>query len=188
MSREFGVEEIKVVLFQMGPTKTPRPDGINALFYENFWHIVGNDVTATVLYFLNSGNMVPKINYTHIVLIPKDKSPEKKKMSDYRPISLCNVIYKIISKVLANRLKLILPQVISVSQSAFVPGRLITDNVLVAYEILHGKYCKKKGKKGSLLLKLDVSKAYEHVEWSFLRGIMTKLGFPKKWIDRVMSV
>ena len=109
-------------------------------------------------------------------------------MSDYRPISLCNVIYKIISKVLANRLKLILPKVISVSQSAFVPGRLITDNVLVAYEILHGKYCKKKGKKGSLLLKLDVSKAYEHVEWSFLRGIMTKLGFPKKWIDRVMSV
>ena len=73
------MEEIKVVLFQMGPTKTPRPEGINALFYENFWHIVSNDVTATVLYFLNSGNMVPKINYTHIVLIPKDKSPEKKK-------------------------------------------------------------------------------------------------------------
>ena len=100
-------------------------------------------------------------------------------MSDYRPISLCNVIYKIISKVLANRLKLILPQVISVSQSAFVLEHLITDNVLVAYETLHAMYCKKNGKKGSLLLKLDVSKAYKHVEWSFLRGIMTKLGFPE---------
>ena len=72
------MEEIKAVLFQMGPTKAHGPNGMNALFYEKFWHIVGNDVTATVLDFLNLGNMVPEINYTHIVLIPKVKSPEKK--------------------------------------------------------------------------------------------------------------
>ena len=77
LSREFSADEIKAALFQMRPTKATGPDSMNALFYKNFWHIVGNDVTATVLDFLNLGNMVPEINYTHIVLIPKVKSPEK---------------------------------------------------------------------------------------------------------------
>ena len=90
---------------------------------------------VAVLDFLNSGNMIPEINYTHIVLIPKVKSPGK--ISNFRPISLFNVIYKIISKVMANRLKQILPLLIAPTQSAFVLSRLITDNVLVTYETLH---------------------------------------------------
>lgn len=178
LTSEYTTEEVRVVLFQMGPTKSPGPDGTNDLFYQNFWHIVGDDVTTAVLDNLNNGNMMPDINYTHIILIPKIKSPEK--MTDFRPISLCNVIYKIISKLLANRLKQILPQLISLTQSAFVPGHLITDNMLV----LHMKH---KGRKGSLALKLDIGKAYDHVEWSFLNGIMAKLGLPKVWIDRVMG-
>ncbi|KAL0006567.1 hypothetical protein SO802_008069 [Lithocarpus litseifolius] len=184
-SSEFSAEEVKLALFQMGLTKAPRPDGMNALFYQRFWHVVGDTVVDAVLDFLNNGHMLLDINHTYIVLIPKVKNPEK--MSNFRPISLCNVIYKIISKVLANRLKQVLPNIISFTQSAFVPGRLITDNVLLAYETLHTMHCRKKGKRGCMTLKLDVSKAYDRVEWPFLQGVMQRLGFPETWIERVMS-
>ena len=113
LSEDYNTDEIKATLFQMGPTKAHGPDRMNALFYHKFWHIVGDDVITAMLDFLNSGLMLLEINYTHIVLIPKIKVP--KKISDYRPISLYNVIYKIISKVLANRLKIILPYLISPS-------------------------------------------------------------------------
>ena len=103
LSSVFTIEEVKVALFQMGPTKAPRLNSMNAIFYQNFWHVVGDNVVLVVLDFLNNGNMLSEINHTNIVLIPKVKNPEK--MSDFRPISLCNVIYKIISKVLGNRLK-----------------------------------------------------------------------------------
>ena len=163
---DFTAEEIKDALFQMGSTKAPGLDGMNALFFQKFWHVVGESVINAVLDYFNSGVMDLAINHTHIVLIPKIKSPEK--MSDFRPISLCNVIYKIISKVLANKLKQILPNIITPTQSAFVPGRLITDNVLVAYETLHTMHSWEKGKKGSLALKLGISKVYDRVEWHFL--------------------
>ena len=185
MARDFTADEIKEAVFQVGPTKAPGLDGINALFYQKFWHIVGNDVVNPVLEFLNNGIMLPNLNHTNIVLIPKVKNLEK--MSEYRPISLCNVVYKIISKVLANRLKQVLPDIISPTQSAFVLGRFITDNVIMAYEALHSMHVRKKGKIGSLALKLDFSKAYDSVEWLFLQGVMQKLGFPEKWIERVMT-
>ena len=128
-------EEIKKAIFQMHPSKSPGPDGMIPFFFHKYCHIIGDDVISAVLSFLKSGHLLRKLNYTHIVLIPKIPSPQR--ISDFRPISLCNVIYKIISKVLANRLQRVLPQIISDAQSAFIPRRLITDNVAVAYELMH---------------------------------------------------
>ena len=124
---EFKAAEVWKALKQMHPTKAPGPDGMSPLFFHQYWDVVGSDVISCVLDVLNSGVLPCELIETYICLIPKVASP----------ISLCNVVYKTISKVLANRLKKILREVIDEAQSTFVPGRSITDNVLVAFETMH---------------------------------------------------
>ena len=184
LTRDFSAAKVKLALKQMYPLKAPGSDGMPPLFFQHFWSKVSGEVTTIVLDFLNLGISPPKFNETHIMLIPKCNEP--KKITEYRPISLCNVVYKIASRVIVNRLKKILPTIISDTQSAFVHGRLITDNVLVAFEAMYHIRRKKSGKMGEMASKLDMSKAYNRVEWVFLEKIMQKLGFDDKWRALIM--
>lgn len=110
-------------------------DGMPPLFFQTYWTDVGMDITQAVLSCLNSGSILKSINHTFITLIPKVNHSNI--VSDFRPISLCNVIYKIVSKVIANRLKPMLNSIISETLSAFIVDKLITDNILIAFESLH---------------------------------------------------
>ncbi|KAM6599952.1 hypothetical protein CsatA_019561 [Cannabis sativa] len=176
-------EEVKDALFQMHPDKAPDPDGMTPAFYQKCWHIVGKDVIKQVRSFFLFGSLPEGLNHTNIVLIPKKKNPSH--MSDLRPIALCNVLYKVCSKVLANRLKVALPLVISDNQSAFIPGRLITDNIMISFEVMHYLKRKRMGKDGYMAVKLDMSKAYDRVEWSFLCDMMLKMGFDSRVVHLI---
>ena len=169
---------------QMHPDKLPRPDGFNPAFYQRFWDLVGDDVYRDSLEWMNNLCFPPSVNHTNICLILKHHNPRT--MKDYKPIVLCNVNYKILAKVLENRLKKLLPRIISHEQSAFVSGRSIMDNVLVAFEIIHHMKRKNKGKHGDVAFKIDISKAYDKIDWGFLIGIMLKLGFYNRWVDLMM--
>jgi hypothetical protein len=166
----FTAEEVKKAAFAIGDLKAPGPDSLHAIFYKRFWSICGESITSEILQALHTGVIPDGWNDTMIVLIPKVDNLES--VTQYRPISLCNVIYKIISKLLASRLKLILPDVISPMQSAFVPGRLISDNVLVAYETIRTIKNKRTGSNGACAVKFDMHKAYDRVEWIFLENMM----------------
>lgn len=183
LARPYTTVEVERAIHMMGANKAPRPDGFTVGFYQLHWDLMGSDITAAVLQFLNGGVLPAKVNQTTLVLIPKTRNPQT--MKEFRPISLCNVLYKICSKILALRLREFLDEIILEEQSAFVPGRLIIDNVLIAYECIH--YLKrKKGKVGACAVKLDMAKAYDRVEWAYLRGIMLKLGLHSDFVNLVM--
>lgn len=178
-------KEVKQALFQMNPDKSPGPDGFNPGFYQKYWDIVGSDVVQMVTQIFDTGEFPLHLAETHICLIPKKLQPEI--VGDLRPIALCNVIYKVVSKVIANRMKKVLPSVISDTQSAFLPGRLITDNIMVSFEIMHYLKRRTKGKEGYMAVKLDMSKAYDRIEWNFLRAVLGKMGFAERLINLVMN-
>ncbi|XP_071680036.1 uncharacterized protein [Lolium perenne] len=184
--KPFKEEEVKNALFQMFPTKAPGPDGFPAHFFQTHWELCGEEVTSAVIRVLKGEDDMRDINQTFLVLIPKVASP--KELGQFRPISLCNVIYKITSKVLANRLKGCLPEIIAEEQSAFVPGWLITDNIITAYECLHFIKRNRAKKHRFCALKLDMRKAYDRLEWRYLEAVMLKLGFHRLWVQMVMRL
>lgn len=138
-----------------------------------------------VLSILNTGQVPKDLNHTFIELISKKKYPLH--VMDYRPISLCKVLYKLISEVIVNHLKTFISHLISECQSTFVPGRQITNNILIAYELIHFLKKKDQGKKGFMSIKLDMSKTYNHVEWNYLEHTLGVMGFPMQFISLIMQ-
>ncbi|OMO80770.1 reverse transcriptase [Corchorus capsularis] len=181
--KEYGkcYEEVRQAAFQLGPMKAPGVDGKPATFYQQYWDVVGNLTTQSAFDFLNNGHILKELNKTLIALIPKKKDPSV--VNDYRPISLCNVAYKIISRVLVNRMKEVLNEVISPFQSAFIKGRAISDNVIIAGEIIETIRKRENGKGILGALKLDMNKAYDRVSWLFLETVMESMGFNGHWIQ-----
>ena len=147
--------------------------------------MIGEDVYRDIWRFFETSHLPPRQNDTHLRLIPNILSA--KRVSDYRPIALCNTHYKIIAKFLTRRLQPLLHSIISPSQSAFVPGQSISDNVLITHEILH--YLRQSGAKKhvSMAVKTDMSKAYDRIEWNFLRAVLTRFGFHATWISWLME-
>jgi hypothetical protein len=183
--KDFLEKEIAGALFQMGPWKAPEPDGFPVRFYQRHWEVMNVDVVAATRRFFQDGIMSDGINGTAIMLIPKSNEPEE--LKDFRPISLCNVIYKLISKCIVNRLRGILDDLIYPEQSAFVPTRRITDNALLAFECAHAIQRQSGRRVYSCAYKQDLSKAYDRVDWGFLKWVMEKLSFHNNFIQWIMT-
>ncbi|CAN6587433.1 unnamed protein product [Malus baccata var. baccata] len=178
-------EEIKTAALGMGGLKAPGPDGFQGVFYHTFWENIVGDVNDLVYSMIMGQDYPRNLNSTHIVLIPKVQNPEM--VSQFRPISLCNYSYKILSKVLANRLKPILTGIISPMQNAFVAGRQIQDNIGIAHEVFHFLKTRKAKRRFEVGIKLDMQKAYDRVEWDFLDAVMERMGFGIAWRKLIMG-
>ena len=179
-------DEIRHALFSIPDDKAPGPDGYTSLFFKKAWDIIGTDFRAAVRYFFDTNNMPRCVSATRIALVPKVENP--KSMGDFRPISCCNVLYKCISKVIVNRFKAVLPDVIGVSQSAFVPGRRISDNILLSQELLRNYHLG--GSSPRCALKIDIRKAFDTVSWDFILLGLRTVGIPARmvqWIETCLT-
>lgn len=172
LTQPFTIDELKSACFSLGALKVPGPDGYTAKFFQSHWEVVKQDILMAANSFLNSGCLLKEMNETTFVLVPKRRVSTS--IKHFRPISLRNVVYKILSKALTNRLRPVLEHNISVNQGAFVPGRSIQDNIIIAQEGLHSLKRRYRGLTGNIAMKLDMYKAYDCVNWEFLMQVMAK--------------
>ena len=178
LEAEVTAEEIRKVLFAMPSYKSPGPDGFSCEFFKTSWSIISQDFVIAVQSVFRFGFLPKGVNSTILALVPKKL--DSMEMKDYRPIACCNVLYKVVSKILANRLKVLLPRIIAETQSAFVKGRLLMENVLLASELVKNYH--KDTVTPRCLMKIDISKAFDSVQWDFVLKSLSVLGFPEKYI------
>ncbi|GJY80765.1 RNA-directed DNA polymerase, eukaryota, reverse transcriptase zinc-binding domain protein [Tanacetum coccineum] len=175
-------EEIKKAVWDCGVDKSPGPDGFTFGFYRRYWTFLEDDVVEAVLYFFNHGQFPKGSNSSFITLIPKTQ--EAKMMKDFRPITLIGSLYKIIAKILANRLVVVLEDLVSDVQSAFVAKRQILDGPFILNELF--QWCKMK-KKHTMIFKVDFEKAYDSVRWDYLDDVLKRFGFGEKWCGWIQN-
>ena len=174
--KPFSLDEVKAAIWDCDSYNCPGPDGISFGFIKEFWDILKDDVMLFLVEFHRNGKLTKGINSTFIALIPKVDNPHR--LNDFRPISLVGSMYKILAKVLVNRLCFVIGSVISDSQSAFIKGRQILDGILVANEAVdEARKCKKE----LILFKADFEKAYDSIDWIYLDEVMFKMRFPTLW-------
>ncbi|PKU79785.1 Putative ribonuclease H protein [Dendrobium catenatum] len=170
-------DEVKKAVFEGNENTAPRPNGFTYAFYRKSWHIIGLQVFNAVGNFFSTGSLPRGVKATAIALIPKCSHASN--LSDFRPISLCNVLYKIVAKVIANRLKVTLQHIIHESQSGFIANRCSTDNIILAAELLRDF----KGKNKMFCAKLDIKKAFDSISREFIIARLLQKGFPQLFVN-----
>ncbi|GFZ09700.1 hypothetical protein Acr_21g0002990 [Actinidia rufa] len=176
-------EEIKAALFEIGDDKAPGPDGYSSCFFKRTWNSTGTDVFLAVKEFFTSGCILKQLNNATIVLVPKSLNASR--VGHVRPISCCNTVYKIISKILDLRLSTVLEKLIDPAQPAFVPNRSMVENIYMVQELLR-KYSWKRISP-RCIMKVDPRKAYDTVNWEFLEDALVGLRFPDLFVKWLMQ-
>ncbi|KAK3219463.1 hypothetical protein Dsin_013433 [Dipteronia sinensis] len=171
----------KLWLCLLWKLKTPGPDGFSVEFFKKAWSIVGQDVIVAIRNFFQYGKLLKATNATIITLVPKKVNPSK--MRDFRPISCCNLIYKCITKILMNQLVSCLEDLISLNQTTFIPNRSIAENVLLAQEVMKNYH--KSGGTARCIMKVDLMKAYDSVNWDFALHSLCCFCMPGKFVSWV---
>ena len=174
----FSLDEIKNAVFTSEPNGAPGPDGFTFKFYQAFWELISSDLYQLCMHFHGHKTKLTSLNRSIICLIPKEH--EAKHITKFRPISLVNCSFKIISKILTFRLESIMHRIIDTSQAAFIKGRYILDNVILSQEIIHS--CQADKAEG-VIVKVDFEKAYDKINWHYLISILENRGFGSTWIQ-----
>ncbi|KAF6154517.1 hypothetical protein GIB67_028409 [Kingdonia uniflora] len=172
------LEEVRASLLSIPSDSAPGCDGFTLCFFLTSWEIIKEDLYGATKEFFNGAPLPQSYMTSFITLIPKVEKPEG--LNDYRPISLCFVVYKIFTKIIASRLSSILPKLISGNQGAYVSGKDISETITLAQEMVgeHGK----KTRGSNVMIKIDMSKAYDRMDWKFLRAVVLRFGFCKRWV------